>query len=92
MAKAKAKKKKAPLKAAKRPAKKVAKKPARKVAKAADVRLPVTAPVRVTPAPRAKSPGRPMPMPVAVDRPAARIQFRQPSLFERNLPPHDDAE
>ena len=59
-------------------------------ARSAEVRLPLTAPVRVVPAPRPMSPAHRMPMPVSVDRPIAPIQLRQPSLFERELPPHDD--
>ena len=59
-------------------------------AQAAEVRLPLTAPVRVVPAPRPMSPAHRMPMPVSVDRPIAPIQLRQPSLFQRELPPHDE--
>ena len=58
-------------------------------ARAAEVRLPLTAPVRVVPTPRPAAPAPRMPMPVSVDRPIAPVQLRQPSLFQRELPPHD---
>jgi hypothetical protein len=63
---------------------KVAASPAR------DIRLPLSVPVRVQPAPRAAAPARPMPMPVSIDRPAAPVQLRQPRLFGRELPSSDD--
>ena len=62
-----------------------------KKAQAAEVRLAVTAPVRVVPAPRPMSPARRMSMPVSAERPIAPVQLRQPSLSQRELPPYDDA-
>ena len=101
MAKAKARTKKAPFKAAKKVTGKtatVAARPTRsaignrrvKKAPSPEVRLAVTAPVRVAPAPRPMSPARRMPMPVSADRPIAPVQLRQPSLSQRELPPYDD--
>ena len=116
MAKAKARTKKAPFKAAKKLVRKPPKKVATKVAKkaigktatvvarptksavgnrrakkapSAEVRLPLTTPVRVAPAPRPRPQAQRLPMPVSVERPIGRVQLRQPSLFQRELPPHD---